>query len=145
MSSGEERVNRRIRRNEGDDPPGFVDDFLPTDPVRLSFFSESAPGAGRQQVGSKFIGSYETYEILNKELYSGSARTFGVLKHSRIGTVDTTFVEASGVDAQFTDTLSPIDSIGTPGTVTLEIGSTANAEFYSLKYMLHKVPRMQPI
>ncbi len=144
MTSGEERINRTIRRNEGDDPPGFVDDFLPTAPVRLSFFTESSTGAGRQQVGSKYMGSYEVYELLGKELYAGSARTFGVLKHSREGTIDTIFVEAAGVDAEFTTPTAPLDSIGTPGTITLEIGSIANADFYSLKYNLHKIPRMQP-
>ncbi|NIQ01127.1 MAG: hypothetical protein GWM98_12535, partial [Nitrospinaceae bacterium] len=71
------------------------------------------------------MGSYEVYELLGKELYAGSARTFGVLKHSREGTIDTIFVEAAGVDAEFTTPTAPLDSIGTPGTITLEIGSIA--------------------
>lgn len=141
---GEERINRRIRRNEGDDPPGFVDDFLPTDPVTLSFFDESSTGAGRQTVGSKFMGSYEVYEVLGKELYAGSPDTFGILKHSRLGTIDTVFVEAAGVDSEFTPTTAPLDAMGTPGTITLDLGSTSTGNFYSLKYQLHKVPRMQP-
>lgn len=105
--------------------PEFINQIIPTEPLRLSF------GAGRGTatkgvgsawlMGSKYLpGSpYELqYQATKLRLDTSTPNVWFAITHSRYGTVDSPYEVAKGDDLTTTDMLSPIYSFP-PGTLRI--------------------------
>jgi hypothetical protein len=100
-------------------PPEFVDDKIPTEPVRI--FKQGRPSSlGTWLIGSYYVGSNQVLQITFEDFNTNSANVYWRLYHSRDGTLDIPYLESAGQETRIGALTSPLESVG-PGTFRVDL------------------------
>jgi hypothetical protein len=110
---------RRQFLDESKNPPEFVDEIIPTSPIRI--FKQGRPSStGTWMLGGYYIGTNQVLQITFEDFNTNTPNVFFRLYHSRDGTLDLPYLEAAGQETRIGDLHSPLESIG-PGTFQVDV------------------------
>lgn len=121
---GKESIVRRkfLVKDKAGIRPDVVDDFIPT--VALRLIGGPGRGTATRGVGSAWLmGSRRLFGSFNLQVIEESWKTstpnvWFALVHSRLGTIDTEFLEAKGATTKLGVWKDPIETVG-PGTLKI--------------------------
>ena len=111
--------SRRQFLDESKNPPEFVDEKIPTSPIRI--FKQGRPSStGTWFIGSHYIGTNQVLQITFESFNTNTPNVFFRLYHSRDGTLVLPYLEAAGQDTRIGDLHKPLESVG-PGTFQVDV------------------------
>ena len=132
-NNDEHRIVRNQILKKGGTTPEYVDETIPTDPIRLRF----GPGRGTatKGVGSSWLMGTKTlpgspnefsYQMTKVRFNTSTPNVYFALVHSRDGTLDTPYFPSKSDDLTVGDLKSPFESLksGTIKVYALGPGSS---------------------
>ena len=137
--SNELQYQRRQYLDQSKNPPEFVDEVIPTEPVRI--FKQGRSGYTRSVGSFMLVGSYEVgtnqvMQIVFEDFNTNTPNVFFRLHHSRLGTLDLPYLESKGQETRIGDLNQPLESIP-PGTFRVDVigPGSANGAFEGIGSM----------
>ncbi|MDI6860215.1 MAG: hypothetical protein QMC85_06945 [Methanocellales archaeon] len=101
----------------------FVDEPIPTEPVRITKIGRSTYTKGVGSVwamGSYNIGTEQTLQIVFEEFSTNTPNVYFRIRHDKIGTIDTPYLESAGQETRIGGIFDPLESIGTSGYLRVD-------------------------
>jgi len=101
----------------------FIDEPIPTEPVRItkigrSTYSKNVGSAWA--MGSYNIGTELTLQLVFEEFSTNTPNVYFRIRHDKIGTIDTPYLEATGQETRIGGIFEPLESIGTSGYLRVD-------------------------
>lgn len=135
MAEGIKHIRKQLYNRDREE---FVDEPIPTEPVRIFNLGRSAHTKGVGSVwamGSYKIGTNLTLQIVFEEFSTNTPNVYFRIRHGSIGTIDAPYLEAAGQETRMGAVSEPLESIdsGTPAYLTVEaLGPCSQGSFQGI-------------